>query len=138
MKQINPKANYDVVCPWEKDLPAEEQTIFHCKVLTLAEEELVDDSLSAMKKGGDINMKLGSQSNLALHVGLMGITNLPDENGKNISMERDNSGKPLIGNTYPWKKSCLLKIEKRARTHVGMAIINGGKVDEEESKNSES
>ena len=132
MKAITPNSSIEYICKEDLNRPKKEQTVFRIKQLSVSEEAFIEDQLGKVKKGGDFAVSVGTQSLIALHIGLIGVDNLQNGDGKPITFQRDQSGHPIFGAVYPWKNKCLSAIPRRVRNEVAQYIINGGELEEDE------
>ena len=137
MKKVSPNQTKEIVCPWEKNLPVEEQTIFVISNLSAEQEAFLDDNLGYQGDVGYV-LTLGKANLLALHMGLKEVKNLLGDDGENLTLKRDESkaknGIPGVGR--PWEMKGINEIAKRARDYVSTQIKEGAKLDEAEAKNS--
>lgn len=131
MKAVSVNQTENVVHPSEKDLPSNEQTVFILKNLSLSEQSVLKDQNRMVD--GEFVLASGATELLALHLGLVGVQNLEDEDGNEVVFERDEKMAYIRGvskNTRPWKESCLERIPQDVRLWLSMKIR--GLLDEEE------
>lgn len=137
MKRLSPKSTFKVVCPWEKNLPIEEQTVFICSYLDAEQQGFLDNHSGYNGANGYV-LEIGTTNLMALHMGLKEIENYPNESGEPFKLVRDQTAKkdtfPGVGR--PWLMSNINEIEQRARNYVAQQIKTNGKLEEEEAKNS--
>jgi len=110
VKPISPNAEYRYILECDRNLPAEEQTVFILRPLTYAEYTQIEDNViestsevrrGYRKKGGDeFKMKIlsGSQEKRILCSGIKRIENFKDENGNEIEWD------------FHWKDSDKMKV----------------------------
>lgn len=135
MKAVNNKSTEKYIAKIDRNLPENEQTIFHIRQLTVEQESIIEDELGRVKPGGDFAINMGTQSLLALNMGLESVENLFDDDGKPVDMERDESKKLLAGKVRPFQESSLSRIPRAVRNEVAQYIINGRELGDETEKN---
>jgi len=137
MKAVAPSQSIDFVIPDEMKLPKEEQTVFVITPLTVDQQQILDDNSGYTGEGG-YYLTVGKSNLLALHMGLKEVRNLPDENGKDVVLERDptrlKNSFPVVGR--PWTTESLGKIPIEARDIVARKIKDGATLEKSELKNS--
>lgn len=132
MKAVCVKAVRIYVPTCDRDLPASEQTRFSLKHLTPRDEALLDNMLGSVR-GDSMDMRLGDQALMALNLGLVGVENFFDSEGKPVELERES--KMLHGYVKPIKDEILGLIPKDIRAELSNEIMRGSDIDEEELKN---
>ena len=136
MKAISPNQTFKYIMKSERELPPEEQTVFHCNLLSAEQEALVDDNTGVSTKDG-YQLTIGTSNLLALHLGLFKIENMADADGNPFQLKRDETKAkdtlPKVGR--PWLMSCIDRIPREARDEVAVAIKTGGELEDETVKN---
>lgn len=73
---VDPNRTFDYVLKEDRELPAEQQTVFKLKVLSARELAGLEDSVSVMDKDGNWQVKVGTKVLEILRLGLKGWKNL--------------------------------------------------------------
>lgn len=92
MIATNPKSTWNYVLLEDRALPKEQQTVFHLKHLTLAEEHQTYDGLDRIGGVGLGRRDLGSSYLRSLRAGLSGWSNMPDGQGGFVEPKKDAFG----------------------------------------------
>jgi len=129
------KSTYDYVPFEDRELPVAEQTVFELKVLTPSDDTILENLMGNVTRTGAIEMRNGDQNYAALTIGLIGVRNFFDEEGKPIQVVRNQLVK-VYGNVNPINDDFLARIPKSVRTELAAQIQLGKEIDEEDSKNS--
>jgi len=124
MKAVNPNATEDLIAPGDEGLPPEEQSILELTQPTVEEEAYLLDITGN-----------GSRLVAALHLGLGGVRNFKDLDGKPVVLKRDPNKAPILGDKRPWITDQLALIPFQARAAPAKKIINGVGVTKAEAKN---
>lgn len=135
MDAVTPGTTTDYICKCDRGKPTDKQTVFKLSVLTIQEDALITNALGQVTQGGDLKVNLGTQSLLALNLGLDGVENLNNK-GKEFVFVRDEKAlmiKPT--RKRPWSDASLEAIQKDERSEIAQVIINGGELTEEQLKN---
>lgn len=91
---IDPTHPFQYILEEDRLLPLEEQTVWYLKYLTSRERSVLEDGLINVElKTQTSAMKMGSQSNAILKMGLVGVSNFKDAKGNPIEFPKGNSEK---------------------------------------------
>lgn len=121
---VDPNRTFDYILKEDRDLPAEQQTVFKLKVLSARELARLEDSVSVMDKDGNWQVKVGTKALEILSCGIKGWENLRNRAGIFIPF----SG--IMDNNFD-----LLRPEWRRE--LADAITEQANLSEDERKNSE-
>jgi hypothetical protein len=120
---LNPKSTFAYVLECDRDLPTEEQTIFHLRGLTVSEEASVSDSMILAHGGSnDLTFRAGTHQLTVLRFGLRGWDNLRDGDGAEVPFEQTK------GHPRHITDECLDRLEGRWRQELVNAILERGQV----------
>lgn len=90
---IDPNKTFEYVLLCDRELPPEEQTIFHLKALSARELAEIQDKAARADMDGNFEFRSGSQTLRILEIGVRGWKNLRDAQGNEIAF-RENNGRP--------------------------------------------
>lgn len=122
---LDPKQTFDYVVKDDRDLPPEEQTVWHLRCLTIAEESaLADNQYSANAGSGEIMLKNGSYQVGILRRGVEGVSNFKDANGNEQAVSKAGNG------LVPLHFFDLLSTKHREE--IATAILTRGEIKEKE------
>jgi hypothetical protein len=82
----SPKQSVRFVLPEERELPANEQTVFLLRPLSVLEDQVLRDSFVLVTKSGPV-MQAGAMRVALLRAGLVGWENLRDEVGAEVPFQ---------------------------------------------------
>lgn len=136
MKAINPHGTWEYICLDDRELPEEEQTKWPINHLNVVQQDRIADNQSINEIDGTSRVTMGRALTLALHMGLNQPINFPDENGKDVILERDEKAGKLPGGVKPWKIESLDRIPKEVRKELALVILKDGELEIDEAKNS--
>lgn len=128
MIATNPKSTWDYVLLQDRALPKEQQTVFHLKHLTLAEEHATFDGLDRIGSIGLGRRDLGSSYLRSLRAGLTGWSNMQDGKGGFVEPTKNPFGQI--------SDESLQRLTLDQRIELARAIENGLEVTEAELERS--
>lgn len=119
---------FDYVCLEDRDLPAEEQTVFQLRTLT-SEEHLRASDIASM--GG------GRATEYVLRVGIAGWSNLHDAEGNLVPCQRHSGKRNVSGISVkaPLTTESLNRLPASVLEELGAAIMEGNTVSDEDVGN---
>lgn len=118
MKPLSPKTQYELVAESDLGLPKDEQTVFVYRPLTVAEQALLADHSGAVDEvTGKWQMSMGTQSLMAIHIGLIEVRNFKEDDGSKIELVREDELR--YGAYYEIKESFLERISLLERNRLG-------------------
>lgn len=123
---VDPNKAFDYVLMCDRQLPLDQQTTFHLKVLTARELAEIEDKAARADMQGNLEFRSGTQVIRILTAGLKGWSNFKDSSGAEVPF-RDNNGTPRQEN---WD---LLKPDWRRE--LANAITEQNRMTDAERKN---
>lgn len=118
------------ISPEDQKLPEAEQTIFHYKILTFAQDTWLEDKQAQGEPEGSVIAHI-------LNMGLDSVENFPDEDGTEIKAIRDERKKSEYpGGVKPWHDDFISRIPKLDRAFLAYEIRFGKSHSEDKRKNS--
>lgn len=88
---INPTQTFDYVLRADRELPAEEQTVWKLRGLSHRERAQVEDNLATQGGDGQLSFRIGSQRLEILKAGLLGFENFLDAEGRPVPFDRQGA-----------------------------------------------
>lgn len=132
MIALSLQAMRDYVPVCDRALPKEEQTTFVLRPLSPEDQALLDNVMGEIVDGA-YQLKLGTQSLLAVHLGLHDVRNLKDEEGNEVKLVR--SGPVRHGRYQEISDEFLSRIPKDVRDEISSEIRRSAVLGKEERKN---
>lgn len=124
---LDPKQRFDYVLECDRALPADQQTTFELRGLTVAEEARIEDGLAQLVDGG-FNMRSGQQKLGILRLGLVGWRNFKSGDGAEVPFET------IKGHPQHVTDACLDRLDPDWRVELANAITERGKLTPAEKK----
>lgn len=133
---VNPNEPFDYVLKEDRELPPEEQTIFHLRPLKHHERVKLDDMRYGMNaRTSTVETPQGQIADLTLKVGLQGWKNLRDGNGGDVPFEQNPKTLNLLGtNLRPPTDECLGRLHPNHVDELVEAIRDVNRLTDEEGK----
>lgn len=128
---LNPNTEFDYVLESQRDDKKQDQIIWKLKMLSAKEDELLDNAWSLVE--GEMKLNLGTQTRLALDIGLVGVENFFYADGTPVTIER--STRKMHGFVRQLTDETLSAIPKEVRGELAKAIMEGSQIGEEDVKN---
>jgi len=133
MKAVSPRQVTRFVPSCDKKLPADEQTVFVIKPLSVEEELILDDAQWRTDAEGKRSFSFSSRLLMALHLGVISVENFFDKDGNAIVIDReefkDDFGVNRIEDEF------LQQIPKKIRDEVSLFVVDGTTPTEKQRKN---
>lgn len=136
MKAVNPKGKFEYIDEIDDDAPENEKTIFVWCHLTTEQRSVIDDAIGIQTDEGFV-VTAGKSNLLAIHMGLLEVKNLCDEEGNPVELKRDQtkSKNSLPGVGRPWSMASLDRIRKDVLDRLAKVIKEADALTEAEAKN---
>jgi len=121
---LDPNRSHRYILREDASLPVEEQTIFLLRSLTVRDDEQIANSKMIASGAGEFRLHPGTEDLMTLRLGLIGVENFRDANGKTVHFDADKSGRVT--------DSFLSRLKKEWRTELVDQIrtLNALTVDE--------
>jgi hypothetical protein len=133
MKALSPQDKFDFISKTEVDLDETEQTVFHCKSLTAHEQSIVENCGTSIVDG-KYTLTSGFQTEMVLHLGLVGVSNFKDEQGNEVTLLREKK-KTIAGRYERIDDVFLSRIPREIRDEIANEIDSRGRLSESNRKN---
>lgn len=126
--KVSLEKEFEYVLEDERDLPADDQTVWILRRLTWAEKKSLPRPTTVQTPTGDIRIEFDRQTanERVLNLGLRGWRNLKDGSGGDVAFESNP------GSGIPYE---LLALIEPAMNELGNAIVDGATIAKADSKN---
>ena len=124
---LDPKQTFDYVLKAERDLPAEQQTVFELRGLTIAQETAIADAMMHGTAGSsDFGLRQGTTQLMSLRFGLRGWRNFKNADGVEVAFETQKGAPRHVTD------ACLDYLSGPDRSEIANAITERHSVTAEE------
>jgi hypothetical protein len=134
---VNPNEPFDYVLEADRDLPPDEQTVFHLRPLSHSQRTKLDDLRFRMEgKTQVVGTPAGYMQDQVLKAGLMGWDNLRDAHGEQVPFVTTAPKTPNVLGTnlsHPTDE-CLGRLHPNDAAELEAAIRTVQRVTDEEGK----